>query len=74
MAPKDINYYEQSSKSPSSDDVQNVPPKINNIVFRLIEGEEPNGHYELKISEYHILMTFVNQDGHKTIFVYREVR
>ena len=48
MAPKDINYYEQSNKSPSSDDVQNVPPKINNIVFRLIEGEEPNGHYEIE--------------------------
>ena len=69
MAPKDINYYEQSNKSPSSDDVQNVPPRINNIVFRFIEGEEPNGHYEIEgnftgnIRNFGV--TFVNQDGHK---------
>ena len=69
MAPKDINYHEQSSKSPSSDDIQNVPPRIDNIVFRFIEGEEPNGHYEIEgnftgnIRNFGV--TFVNQDGHK---------
>ena len=69
MAPKDINYHEQSSKSPSSDDVQNVPPRIDNIVFRLIEGEEPNGHYEIEgnftgnIRNFGA--TFMNQDGHQ---------
>ena len=69
MAPKDINYHEQSSKSPSSDDVQNAPPRINNIVFRFIEGEEPDGHYEIEASFSGEIrnfgVTFVNQDGHK---------
>ena len=69
MAPKDIEYAEQSYKTASSHDNQHSPSKINSIIFRLIQGEEPNGHYEIEASFSGEIRnfgaTFMNQDGYQ---------